>query len=636
MHSRSPGYDHNLRHELKLEHKHKPPYNPYGMLATKLADSTLVEAISDLDVACRRVRLADLLFPGGFGGGEKGKSQDSGNGEAGCENSSRWGEGAAEEIPEPGEPGEDDEGMGELLDVLQVVSRGIAQKTLRVDPALARAYAACIYNPVALRGKAGKATTDEPGKGFGRLRLAPEELCRRLGLSIAAIEELREAVAGGCIPVGLGFCSVYEYRYWLGKYMLAPARLPFPEVDLAAFASYRLRESAFRELGEDAPVVLQALSDLLRIQWEAFRLHGTRGKAPRSRGRLMKALGIDERQAQVLMELYRRLPISPKMDVVPESRGNRGKRPVFPELVLTLVPERRIEVTWNERLSRIRERLFHENTERIVRDIEVCSRMRFTDELELEEEIQDLKEAAGSKQQEEALDMASKFLLAHGELDLVREHLTIERGTDFKREEEGAQKVSPLIRAKIRQKTLGNIARHYWQIREAFELKPRIVEYVATLQMDYLLTSDIERLRPLRKLDVVEALGYLPSGAEVRDSEDRQRRNVGRRIERYIGKLHVVFPDGKVHPLAALVPGNGGVVDYAGEHVLDVVIQHYIRQLIDAENKRKPYSDQKLGHLLGERYAIPVSRSLVKKYRIEMGLKSSQERRTDGRSVCQR
>ena len=51
-----------------------------------------------------------------------------------------------------------------------------------------------------------------------------------------------------------------------------------------------------------------------------------------------------------------------------------------------------------------------------------------------------------------------------------------------------------------------------------------------------------------------------------------------------------------------------------------------LRSLIDQEDKKKPYSDQALGNLLKEE-GIQVSRRAVAKYREEMGIRGSFDRK---------
>src|SRR5690606_30427942 len=69
------------------------------------------------------------------------------------------------------------------------------------------------------------------------------------------------------------------------------------------------------------------------------------------------------------------------------------------------------------------------------------------------------------------------------------------------------------------------------------------------------------------------------------------------------------------------------VASTSGSDVSSTAVKHAIKQLIDAEDKRKPLSDQKISDLLKEREGITVSRRTVAKYREEMNIPSSSKRK---------
>lgn len=66
----------------------------------------------------------------------------------------------------------------------------------------------------------------------------------------------------------------------------------------------------------------------------------------------------------------------------------------------------------------------------------------------------------------------------------------------------------------------------------------------------------------------------------------------------------------------------------AQEHgaITPMLVKQHLKELIESENKNKPYSDQVLSKLLNER-GIKVSRRVTAKYREEMGIKGSFDRR---------
>ncbi|MGI6766165.1 MAG: RNA polymerase factor sigma-54 [Lentihominibacter sp.] len=71
---------------------------------------------------------------------------------------------------------------------------------------------------------------------------------------------------------------------------------------------------------------------------------------------------------------------------------------------------------------------------------------------------------------------------------------------------------------------------------------------------------------------------------------------------------------------------SAGVSDITGEGISSNSIKEFIREIIESENPKKPYSDQKMVELLMEK-GINISRRTVAKYRDEMGILSSSKRR---------
>lgn len=65
-----------------------------------------------------------------------------------------------------------------------------------------------------------------------------------------------------------------------------------------------------------------------------------------------------------------------------------------------------------------------------------------------------------------------------------------------------------------------------------------------------------------------------------------------------------------------------------GEAVSRNVVKEKLKELVDGENKKKPYSDEALSKLL-EEAGMPVSRRTVAKYRMEMGIDGTFGRRVE-------
>lgn len=71
---------------------------------------------------------------------------------------------------------------------------------------------------------------------------------------------------------------------------------------------------------------------------------------------------------------------------------------------------------------------------------------------------------------------------------------------------------------------------------------------------------------------------------------------------------------------------TSGVSGSAGEGIASGSIKTFIKEIVDSEEPKSPYSDQAMVEMLGER-GIDISRRTVAKYRDEMGVPSSSKRK---------
>ena len=71
---------------------------------------------------------------------------------------------------------------------------------------------------------------------------------------------------------------------------------------------------------------------------------------------------------------------------------------------------------------------------------------------------------------------------------------------------------------------------------------------------------------------------------------------------------------------------SSGVTGQDGEGLSSNSIKTFIKEIIDNENPKKPYSDQEMVEILSER-GIEISRRTVAKYREGMNILSSSKRR---------
>ena len=93
-------------------------------------------------------------------------------------------------------------------------------------------------------------------------------------------------------------------------------------------------------------------------------------------------------------------------------------------------------------------------------------------------------------------------------------------------------------------------------------------------------------------------------------------------VSRAIARKYARTPRGTI-PMRAFFAS--GIDTGAGGETSSTAIQAMIRQLIDAENPRKPLSDARLAETLNAT-GIPVARRTVAKYREAMSIPSSQDR----------
>jgi RNA polymerase sigma-54 factor len=71
---------------------------------------------------------------------------------------------------------------------------------------------------------------------------------------------------------------------------------------------------------------------------------------------------------------------------------------------------------------------------------------------------------------------------------------------------------------------------------------------------------------------------------------------------------------------------NSGINTTQGDSVASESVKNRIKDIVAAENVKKPYSDQKIVELLNEK-GIDIARRTVTKYREMLGIGSSTERK---------
>jgi RNA polymerase sigma-54 factor len=73
---------------------------------------------------------------------------------------------------------------------------------------------------------------------------------------------------------------------------------------------------------------------------------------------------------------------------------------------------------------------------------------------------------------------------------------------------------------------------------------------------------------------------------------------------------------------------NAGISkEDGGEDIASEAVKRLIKQLIGTEDPKHPYSDQKIVELLKERHKIDIARRTVAKYREQLGILPSAQRK---------
>lgn len=129
---------------------------------------------------------------------------------------------------------------------------------------------------------------------------------------------------------------------------------------------------------------------------------------------------------------------------------------------------------------------------------------------------------------------------------------------------------------------------------------------IVKLQKDFILTQDESQLRPMRLVDVADLTGQDIS------TVSRVRKGKYAQIDGQLYALDYFF-------LRARTNADGEALEHKE-------IKQRIREIIDQEDKSKPISDQKIVDILTSEN-FNLSRRTVAKYRSEMGILSTSERK---------
>lgn len=134
-----------------------------------------------------------------------------------------------------------------------------------------------------------------------------------------------------------------------------------------------------------------------------------------------------------------------------------------------------------------------------------------------------------------------------------------------------------------------------------------IVNLIIEKQKDFLEGKG--PLKPMTMSDAAKELGVHPST-----------------VSRAIRGKYVQYPSGSIF-MKSLFTASASRENGGEDGVTTMGIKQCIKELIEGENKKKPYSDQEIAKKLDER-GIHISRRAVAKYREEMQIRGSFERKS--------
>lgn len=149
--------------------------------------------------------------------------------------------------------------------------------------------------------------------------------------------------------------------------------------------------------------------------------------------------------------------------------------------------------------------------------------------------------------------------------------------------------------------------RYYMEaLKQRHETMLKIMTSIVTLQQNYFLTGEKEQLRPMTQKDVAEHCGM--------DISTISRACDGKAVQTDFG----------IKMCSELFSTSMQSAD--GEDVSNSAIKEALQEIIDAEDKSKPLSDDALVHELNKRN-YPVARRTIAKYRTLLGIPVARMRK---------
>ncbi len=144
---------------------------------------------------------------------------------------------------------------------------------------------------------------------------------------------------------------------------------------------------------------------------------------------------------------------------------------------------------------------------------------------------------------------------------------------------------------------------------EAVHQRQNTIQRIATEivgRQEGFLRHGVQHLKPMKMQDVADAVGVHIST-----------------VSRAISGKHIQTPQG-IYPLKRFF--SGGTVTDSGDVVSQQAVKDTLRQIVEAEDKANPLSDDQLVEALAEK-GVHIARRTVTKYRKALGIDSSTRRK---------
>lgn len=134
----------------------------------------------------------------------------------------------------------------------------------------------------------------------------------------------------------------------------------------------------------------------------------------------------------------------------------------------------------------------------------------------------------------------------------------------------------------------------------------QVMQAIMSFQVLYFESGDIKYLKPMVLADIARKTGL--------DESTISRVTTSKYIEH----------EGRVFPMKSLFSASVG--GEKGEGVSTVVVKNELKEIVDGEDKKNPFSDSQLVEKLKEK-GYTIARRTVVKYRTELGIPSSVDRK---------